>query len=222
MILAVFNHTLTRGPYAIYILGYQCIGHSGELFGYDSLLTLYPDMNLGIFTAFNGPGGEKSYLCNMLLRYFITDSMLGLGHWLIPESIERFPEPWVPRNRYFLPHVHANIVHGIRASRALTDYVGTYRNGFLGDVCISTDLANGTLTMYHGKLGEFKLHPDGDADQFRIEGMGAMLFLHHLDLYSPTSWMVVRFFTSAPDVVDSLVISFYESAPVFTKSEYIS
>ena len=201
-----------------YVLGYQCVGHSGELFGYDSLLTLYPDMNLGIFTAFNGPGGEKAYLGNMLLRYFITDCMLGLNHWLTPASIERFPEPWVSQDQYFVPHVHSNIVHGISASRPLTDYVGTYTNGFLGDVCISADMTSGILNMYHGKLGEFKLHPDDEVDQFRIEGTGVLSFIHQLDLYSPTSWMVVKFFSSNEQAPESLVISFYESSPVFTKS----
>lgn len=175
-------------------------------------------MNLGIFTAFNSPGGERAYLGNMLLRYFITDCVLGLSQWLNPASISSFPEPWVSRDQYFLPHIHTDIIRGLEASRALTDYVGTYTNGFLGDVCISADMEDGVLNMYHGKQGEFRLHPDGEADQFRIEGRGVMSFVHQLDLHSPTGWMVVKFLSSANNVVDSLVISFYESSPIFLKS----
>ena len=63
------------------------VAHSGELFGFDCLITLYPEMNIGIYTAGNGPGGEQSFIGHQLLHYIASDLLLGLEPWLTPQVI---------------------------------------------------------------------------------------------------------------------------------------
>ena len=196
------------------------MSHAGVVFGYNSQMTLYPDMQLGIYTAFNGHGDEheQGFLGCVLMQYFISDCMLGLSPWFTSANISRFPEPWMPREKCFIPRVNTDIIRGIQSTRPLTDYIGTYTHGFLSDVSVNIDTAHNVLIMYHGRTGQFKLHPNGEVDEFRIEGTGAMSCLHQLDVYSPSDWMMVKFCSMNSADVDSLLISFYESNPVFKKS----
>lgn len=202
-----------------YLPGYQYHAHAGVLFGYDSLMTLYPDMGVGVYTAMNGPGGRDAFIANQLIHYFISDVMLGEQPWLDTKSILTFPEPWLPQEQFVFPsmQVHCEITKGLPASRMLNQYVGTYRHRFLGNIKISVDDANRVLHMSYGKLGQFLLHPDGEEDEFRIEGTGSLWFIHELDEYAPTSWMMVKFTSNEIGSINALICSLFESGPIFTK-----
>ena len=56
-------------------LEYSTVAHAGELFGFDSLITMLPDMELGVYTCFNGPGGEAAHVGNQLMHYYIIDQV---------------------------------------------------------------------------------------------------------------------------------------------------
>ena len=96
-------------------------------------------------------------------------------------------------------------------------YAGTFKNGFLGEMSINVDIESGKLCMFHGSTGRFLLHPNGQEDEFRIEGLGALSFLHRLDLYSPSDWMMIKFTSSVTNNIDGLICSLFESGPIFQK-----
>ena len=194
---------------------HRMVAHGGELFGFDSLITLYPEMNVGIYTAANGPGGEQSFIGHQLLHYFTSDLLLGLTPWLNKDTIATFPEPWKSRSGYFPHRINTEVNKSISPTRPLESYTGKFRHGFMGTVCVCVE--DGVLVLRYGRIGEFHLYPDGMPDEFRMEGQGVISFIHQLDLYSPSDWMMVNFsFTSDVDTRPrSLFISLFESAPVF-------
>ena len=85
----------------------------------------------------------------------------------------------------------------------------------MGTVAVCVE--NGVLVLTYGRIGRFNLYPDGIHDEFRLEGQGLLSFIHQLDMYSPSDWMMVNFsFASETDAKPrSLCMSLFESAPVF-------
>ena len=195
------------------------IAHGGELFGFDSLITLYPQMNIGIYTAANGPGGEQSFIGHQLLHYFTSDLLLDLTPWLNTETVLTFPEPTKPKSEYFPERITTEVNKSIPPNRSLDSYTGKFHHGFMGTVTVC--VKNGVLMLNYGRIGRFNLYPDGIHNEFRLEGQGVLSFIHQLDLYSPSNWMMVNFsFASDTDAKpQSLCISLFESAPVF---EFVS
>ena len=191
------------------------MAHGGERFGFDSLITLYPEMNIGIYTAANGPGGEQSFIGHQLLHYFTSDLLLGLTPWLNTDTIVSFPEPWKPRLGSFPKRINTEVNKSIPPARPLDSYTGKFHHGFMGTVSVCVE--NGVLVLRYGRIGVFQLHPNGVQDEFRLEGQNVLSFIHQLDLYSPSDWMMVHFsFASDVDTrPQSLCISLFESAPVF-------
>lgn len=49
----------TLGLYEMSRLGVRIVGHEGDLEGFHSLLALFPDHDLGLFVAYNGPDGAR-------------------------------------------------------------------------------------------------------------------------------------------------------------------
>ena len=190
------------------------VAHSGELFGYDCLVTLYPDMNIGIYTNTSGPGGEASFIANQLLHYHISDHLLGCKPWLNIETVATFPEPWRSRAAYFIPRTKTEINKGIPPTRELLEYTGKFKHNFLGILDVSLP-ASGILHLKIGKIGEFSLRPNGGQDEFRMEGQGHFNFLHRWDLYSPSDWMTVKFVSGEGGKVTGLYCALFESGPFF-------
>jgi hypothetical protein len=62
------------------------------IWGYSSLVTLIPDMNIGIFTTMNGD--DPGYRYRFLLHNYIGDLLLGENPWLNKTTLCTFPEPW--------------------------------------------------------------------------------------------------------------------------------
>ncbi len=193
------------------------VAHGGELFGFDALITLFPDSGVGVYTAANGPGGVAAFIGHQLLHYVTSDLLLGLQPWLTPETIVTFPEPWRPRAEYFPRRIFTEIDKTIAANRPLSSYAGEFEHGFLGTVTVGVE--DGVLALAYGRVGRFFAYPDGVADEFRLEGRGALSFLHELDLYSPSDWMMVnfRFAGTSDSRPESLCISLFESGPVFVR-----
>ncbi len=197
---------------------YRYLAHAGELFGYDGLMTMHPDMNTGVYTCFNGPGGESAFICNQLLHYCISDLLLGYDPWLSVDTICTFPEPWKPTNSYYPYRIHTELEKGIPPTRKYDAYVGTYRHDFLGD--INVVIKDGMLCMEYGRIGQFELYPNGIDDEFRLIGCGSLSFLHQVDLYVPSDWMMVNFQMTeelGTALAYGICCSLFESGPIFMR-----
>ena len=193
--------------------------HGGLLFGYDCLITLFPDLQLGIYTAFNGPMGMEAFLGNLLIQYHISDMLLGLDTWLNETTLCSYPTPWLHRAAY-LPHKeHVPVNQTFQATRPLVDYVGTYGNLALGNISVYLNESESFLRMSYGRIGKFRLHPNGPADSFRLDGVGVVSFLTVADAYAPTTWMTASFNVTLDGVVESFEFSLIEpsSPSVFTR-----
>lgn len=59
-----------------YYRGNRILRHTGTTLGYSSMVTLFPDLNLGVFTSMTG----KDEHCNLrdLLHNFLSDTLLGV------------------------------------------------------------------------------------------------------------------------------------------------
>ena len=170
-------------------------------------------MNTGIYTCVNGPAGEPAFVANQLMHYLTSDLLLKLTPWLDDTTILTFPEPWKPREIFFPLKTHTQIDKSKLPSRPLGSYAGIFNNDSLGQIRVAVN-AN-TLCMQFGRIGSFQLYPDGEPDQFRLEGTGVVHFIHHVDLFSPSDWMMVRFSSQSGQMIDTLHWSLIESAPTF-------
>ena len=170
----------------------QIGGTRGELFGFDSLITLYPEMNIGIYTAANGPGGEQSFIGHQLLHY-LTSDLLTWADPLVEYETQLCPfqSPGKPRSGFFPERINTEVNKSIPPARPLDSYTGKFHHGFMGTVSVCVE--NGVLVLRYGRIGAFQLHPNGIQDEFRLEGQNVLSFIHQLDLYSPSDWMMLSF-----------------------------
>jgi hypothetical protein len=63
-------------------LGHKVIWHNGEVQGIYSSMAFMPDDGFGLFTSLTGSVSQQTPL--LLLRYFITNLLLGLEQWVHP------------------------------------------------------------------------------------------------------------------------------------------
>ena len=75
------------------IAGYNSVLHRGYLFGYNSQLSLLPDVDVGVFLALNG--NDYTSLGRLLIHAFLMDLALDEEPWLNTTTICTFPEPWL-------------------------------------------------------------------------------------------------------------------------------
>ena len=146
--------------------------------------------------------------------------MLDLDRWLTPDRAITFPQPWQDNKHvYFPPKTHSDISHGIQSLRPLLCFRGTYSHPYLGEIDISLPKSHTCLTMAYGRNGKFMLHPNGTEDEFRMEGVGCLQFVHQVDLYSPSDWMTVHFHfaDSHSERACKLYCAWFESAPTFQR-----
>ena len=90
--------------------GLPLVMHTGTSWGYGGLLTLLPDVGLGIFSAITGP--DSKYFGRKAAHLYIADRLLGEEPWLNHTTACSFPEPWTTksarRSRYRV-WVHSKI-----------------------------------------------------------------------------------------------------------------
>ena len=198
------------------------VAHSGELFGYDALLTLLPDMNIGVYTASNGPGGIDAFLFHQLVHYFLTDTLLGEKPWLDKETICTFPKPW--SNKPLSPEtIYIPMDTTLPSSRPLKHYEGKYEHGLLGKIIIEVSSTNTCLSLRHGRIGHFLLFPYEQPDEFRLKGQGILEFLTEADMFAPTTWMTVQFCCeNDTENIDALYCSLFEGAPKFERKTSVN
>lgn len=203
--------------------GFRYAAHAGELFGYDALMTLFLDCGIGIYSACNGPGGRAAFLSHQLIHYAISDIMLGEEPWLTEDTVKTFPEPWLPDSQFVFPvgQMQTDVEKNIPPTLPFDTYCGVYTHELLGAVMIGISCNSNALSMTYGQSGTFELYPDGEEHEFRIKGCGVMEFVHKVDLFAPSNWMMVKFQVSSKEckpVVEALVCSLFESSPIFCRT----
>ncbi|KAL3866263.1 hypothetical protein ACJMK2_043577 [Sinanodonta woodiana] len=205
--------TLTEVSYDLgikngFYRGYRILRHTGTTYGFSSLLTLFPEMNVGIFTAMSGE--DENYVFRGLLHSYLADIAIGEDQpWLNETTICTFPEPWY----HATPSSHHRINRNHHSTHALSTYEGTYHNIAFGDLKVALNSTIGQLQMTYGK-GLWTLYPLIHQDSFYGEGQG---FINKLIDVSPVNFKVAG--SGSTVHTTSVEIPDFESSapPVFQK-----
>jgi hypothetical protein len=131
--------------------GYDVVMHYGSLIGYYSMITIIAELNLGIFTSYNGAVQNDPYTLNSLLHVYLIDAHLGLKPWINLDddgsgSAANRTSSWCHfQPDYDLSEAAATAGHepppsptdagfggGIRLLRARSAYVGEFYHSVLG------------------------------------------------------------------------------------------
>ena len=75
--------------------GFHNVQHNGRVFGFDSLIWLFPDNLVAIFSSVNGPMNKQSRNALRVIHHFAADLLLGQEVWLNKSSSCTFPDPWL-------------------------------------------------------------------------------------------------------------------------------
>ncbi|XP_061164214.1 uncharacterized protein LOC133173245 isoform X1 [Saccostrea echinata] len=123
--------------------GHRILEEAGNLFGYRSLITLFPDKHLGIFISTTGEDNDE--LFRISVSSYISDLYNEEKPWLNSIVLCSFPRPFMPhpvkrRSRY--------IPKDIPLRRPVRDYTGTYFNEVFRDLLITSE--NNRLKLTYG------------------------------------------------------------------------
>ncbi|XP_052796451.1 penicillin-binding protein 4-like [Mya arenaria] len=181
--------------------GYKMLRHTGTTFGYSSLITLLPDVNVGVFTTMTGE--DESYITRTLLHSHILDSLLGEEPSINETTVCTFPEPWYAAS-HSLRHP---IDQSLPPSRPLDAYTGIYHHIAYGNLTVTVNTTVNQLQMVYG-IGRWILYPRNTHDSFTGEAFGLMYRLvdlisgvrFHVHTHSPTTLTVPDFESREPPV----------------------
>ncbi|XP_033751010.1 protein flp-like [Pecten maximus] len=187
--------------------GYPILRHTGTTFGYSSLLTLIPDMDIGVFITMTG--SDHDYLFRTVLENYLADNALGETPWLNATTMCTFPEPWMRK------HVttHHSIVKNLPLHRPVSSYVGTYHNEAYGNLYVHNHAGDQSQLNMQVGIGNWKLFPTHTTDHFDGEGEGT--------LYKIKDLRNVQFhLDSHSSGIHSIEVPSFEShaPPLFTKT----
>lgn len=199
---------LIRHIYFCSLSEYKILRHTGTILGYSSLITLIPDMNIGIFTTMNGQ--DSDFIFRTLLHNYLADVALGEDAWLNSSTICSFPEPW-----FSTPSETLHLIgKSNRLTRSPLEYVGRYHNDAYGDLHIFRNSSTGFIDMKYG-VAFWNLYPKHSHDQFAAEGYGI------LEGLSPYNLHTIRFHheTHNSGSISSVEVTSFEpkDPPVFIK-----
>ncbi|XP_061190033.1 uncharacterized protein LOC133197863 [Saccostrea echinata] len=205
-------HTTTENNYALgwrngYYREYKILRHTGTILGFSSLVTLIPDMNIGIFTTMNGQ--DSDYIFRTLLHNYLADIALGEDAWLNSSTICSFPKPWFS----LTPSASHHISKSNTLSRSSSEYVGHYHNNAYGDLHIFLNSTTGIIDLKYG-IATWNLYPKHSRDQFAAQGYGI------LENISPYDLATIKFHhdTHGGSIISVEVTSFEpKDPPIFSK-----
>ncbi|KAI8503420.1 hypothetical protein Bbelb_192410 [Branchiostoma belcheri] len=115
--------------------GYRRLDHKGLAKGFSSQITLFPDVQVGIFTSVNGPsaGGATPGLINEIVHYLAADILLADASMGAPLS-------------------HTFI-------RDMREFAGNYFSRAVGNFTVTFDQSEGKLRVRYGLIGRGVLIP---------------------------------------------------------------
>ena len=135
------------------------MNHGGTSWGYSSFISLYPDLNMGIFTALTGR--DRYYMFQTAIHNFLFDTANNISSWFNESILYTYPDPWYKTETYLGAH---DVDRTIRPSRPLTEYIGTYTNPAYGDLFVFMNEMN-NLEMSYG-MGSWDIYPRHERDEF--------------------------------------------------------
>lgn len=185
--------------------GYKLMNHGGTSWGYSSFISLYPDQNMGIFTALTGR--DRYYMFQTALHNFLFDHANNITSWFNESVLYTYPDPWYKRETYLGAH---DVDKSIAPSRSLSEYTGTYINPAYGDLFVFMNDMN-NLEMTYG-MGSWNLYPRHERDQFSGASSG--------DIYRVIELNRIEFITDHRGTITSVKQhSFdWDDPPVFVKT----
>ncbi|CAH1778321.1 unnamed protein product [Owenia fusiformis] len=168
--------------------GNKKLSHGGSFFGYSAQLWLFPQSDIGVFTAANGPTGADASLALRSINAYISDVLLGKEPWLNATTSCSFPLPWKPGVSGKTPipttwqtgnpidemTAKTDAAETITTSLPMQNferYAGVYGHIFLGNITIAMNETTNLLTFTYGRFmtGEL-VYQDGDSFQLFLTG----------------------------------------------------
>ena len=136
--------------------------HYGSFPGFYSLITIVPDLNVGIFTSMNGGEQDYPWTVNSLIHTYAIDLALDQDPWLSEERSCTFP----PGSLEMMISDPFVIDKSHKSQRPLGDYVGVYYHPIFNNVTFS--LFN--RTHLQALLGDirFSAFPHSEKDTFTL------------------------------------------------------
>ncbi|XP_061197400.1 uncharacterized protein LOC133205576 [Saccostrea echinata] len=199
--------TLSEDSYAMgwkngYYRGYKILSHTGSTFGYRAKLTLYPDMQLGVFSVMTGD--DPGYLYRSNIHNLVSDMYLGEDPWLNATIMCSFPEPFQTKTSSSKPQINTKRT----PARNVSEYVGLYKNTPYGYVSVSEN--QGQLSLQYG-FGQFDLYAKRTKDVFYVKSVGLISGL--------INYKSMKFTEASDGSISAIEISAFESKdpPVFVK-----
>lgn len=135
--------------------GWQTVLHYGSLIGEYSLLTLLPELRLGVFTSYNGAVQTDPFTVSSLLHVHLIDLFIGVrpsvdnvSHWCGPP----FTSGQLRRQNELESAAAAGSLR-----YAIAAYVGVYWHAVLGEFEVWDD-GTATLMARYGSV-EVRLQP---------------------------------------------------------------
>ncbi|KAK7104514.1 hypothetical protein V1264_019216 [Littorina saxatilis] len=160
-----------------YYRGYNMIQHSGSTFGYRALLTLLPEMEVGVVTLMTGSDYQNKF--RTALHMHLLDHALGHVPWINSSSVCTFPDPWRSSSSRRRRSVEDEVktmeddeeaqleVRETRAGRVaraarfrLSRYPGTYRHEAYGNLEVRMNTSINALVVEYG-VGLWRLQSTG-------------------------------------------------------------
>ncbi|XP_066275999.1 uncharacterized protein [Branchiostoma lanceolatum] len=157
--------------------GYKRLVHGGTLASYNSLMTLFPSENIGIFTASNGVAQFQSDV-HWSIHNYISDFALGEITWLNSSTIchqgrrrhtgspGEFAYVSGPSDLAVSPRHSRETTSGFHQTAAVTTaseplgkYAGVYHSLALGNFSVRLDAASASLRFRYGLFGTGHLQP---------------------------------------------------------------
>lgn len=179
--------------------------HHGSTQGYSAYTTLYPDRNLGIFTAYNTNINSQQ---RNFIHAYIRDVVVGDQTWFESADIcaaanssklllnvpDQPSETDVNFNLKQMDAPQQQNIYRESESRQETDYDGNYGHFFFGNVTIKSA---GNLTLNYGRNGNFLMN-NLEPDTYELLGMppygdlyfGLAMFARSNDTNTVTSVLI--------------------------------
>ncbi|KAJ8304984.1 hypothetical protein KUTeg_018567 [Tegillarca granosa] len=186
--------------------GYKTLSHTGTTWGYNSALTLLPEMDLGIFTVFTGADYDYNYRTS--LHNYIADIYTGEQPWLNITTLCTFPQPWIHgSSKKSIPSIRKDR----KASRHLSMYVGIYKHPAYGSLIIKNRPGTNQLVITYG-WSSLILYPKHSVDEFYGETIGIAAKIINFGIFKFN-------FNSTTKIIDSVKVPAFErnDPPIFVK-----
>ncbi|KAL8613888.1 hypothetical protein ACOMHN_032878 [Nucella lapillus] len=209
--------------------GYSFVSQEGSLPGFESLTTLLPSRQVGVFTALTGQVGAKAYAAKVLINTYMLDLLLQGPTWpqvsQVCEVMTNMAQETEDADSTATSHYprpgYAN--NEDELVRPMEEYEGTYRNYAFGDVIVRRN-DSGRLRLQYGEFGHYILHPSVQNDTFIMQAVqGPLWYSTHVEAYRSNGPFLAVFGNPHDDPsqrVETVTIPHFarDNDPLFSKN----